>query len=154
LIFDQNKEKLQMAASSDESREKTKTLPDTSSSDPEEPDKKLPEPLPSKPIAAAIPPAEPMQTATGGSPLQAAEKPVPAPAVGPKTPVGQAKSVPAGISSTDSLVKKILPDGKSKTIPDASAAKKNSKKIIAVGGAKGGSANPCFPRIWLWVWLF
>jgi flagellar biosynthesis protein FlhG len=138
LIFDQNKEKLQMAASSDESQEKAKTLPETSSSNPQEPDKMLPEPLPPKPAAAASPPAEPMQTAGGGSPLQTAEKPVPAPAVDSKTPLSQVKSVSAGISSTDSLVKKILPDGKSKTIPDASAVKKNSKKIIAVGGAKGG----------------
>jgi flagellar biosynthesis protein FlhG len=138
LIFDQNREKLQMAASSDESQEKAKTLPETSSSGPEGPDKKLPESLPSKPAAAAIPPAEPMQTAAGGSPLKAAEQPVPAPAVDRKTPVEQAKPVPAGTSSTDSLMKTILPAGESKTISDASAVKKSSKKIIAVGGAKGG----------------
>ena len=185
MIFDQNREKLQMAASSDESQEKAKTLPETSSSGPEGPDKKLPESLPSKPAAAAIPPAEPMQTAAGGSPLKAAEQPVPAPAVDRKTPVEQAKGLPskpaaaaippaapmqtaadrsplktaeqrvpapavdpkapveqakpvAGTSSTDSLMKTTLPAGESKTISDASAVKKSSKKIIAVGGAKGG----------------
>ena len=222
-----------MAASSDESQEKAKTLPETSSSGPEGPDKKLPESLPSKPAAAAIPPAEPMQTAAGGSPLKAAEQPVPAPAVDRKTPVEQAKPLPskpaaaailpaaptqtaaggsplkaaeqsvpapavdpktpveqakglpskpaaaaippaapmqtaadrsplktaeqpvpapavdpkapveqakpvAGTSSTDSLMKTTLPAGESKTISDASAVKKSSKKIIAVGGAKGG----------------
>ena len=95
-------------------------------------------PLAPKPSPVSITPAEPIQTAAGRSLLKPAEKPVQKPAVDSKTPVDQAKPVPANISSTNSLVKKILPAGNPKTIPDASAAKGSSKKIIAVGGAKGG----------------
>lgn len=138
MVFDQNNENFQVAASSGEHREKAKTSSEKSSISADGQEKKPPESLPSKPAAAAIPPAEPTQTATGRSPLKAAEQPVPAPAVDPKTPVEQAKPVPAGTSSKDSLMKTILPAGISKTIPDASAVKKSSKKIIAVGGAKGG----------------
>jgi flagellar biosynthesis protein FlhG len=87
-------------------------------------------PLASKPATAPSPPAEPVPIA--------AEKSVSAPAFGPKTPVEQAKPASPATSSTDSLMKKILPAGKSKTIPDVAAVKKGSKKIIAVGGAKGG----------------
>jgi flagellar biosynthesis protein FlhG len=139
LIFDQEKEKFQMAAHSDESREKTKALPETSSGAPEAPDKKIPEHSASKPETAPIPPAEPAQIA-GGPLLKAAEPPASAPAVASKPALEQAKPVAAGTSSTDSLMKTILPAEKSKTIPDASAVNKNQKvkKIIAVGGAKGG----------------
>ena len=41
-------------------------------------------------------------------------------------------------SSTKSLMEVILSDGNSKIKSDASAVKKTNKKIIAVGGAKGG----------------
>ena len=41
-------------------------------------------------------------------------------------------------SSTNSLMKVILPAEKSQTIPAESAGNKTDKKIIAVGGAKGG----------------
>jgi Mrp family chromosome partitioning ATPase len=41
-------------------------------------------------------------------------------------------------SSTKSLMEVILSDGNSKIKSDVSAVKKTNKKIIAVGGAKGG----------------
>jgi flagellar biosynthesis protein FlhG len=95
-------------------------------------------PLPSKLPAASILPPEPMQTAAGGSGLKPAEKSAQKPLAGSKGPVETAKPVSAGISATDSLVNKILLTGNSKTIPNAPAEKRSSKKIIAVGGAKGG----------------
>ena len=185
-MFDSNNDKFQDAASSDKSQEKAKIRPEKSSNDPEEPEKKVAAPLLSTPSTTQIPPAELMQTSGGGQQLKAAEqrcpapsvglkspmeqakpwapkpspasttpaepiqtaagrsllkpaeKPVQKPAVDSKTPVDQAKPVPANISSTNSLVKKILPAGNSKTIPEVSAEKRSSKKIIAVGGAKGG----------------
>ena len=59
-------------------------------------------------------------------------------AVSAVTPVEQVKPLPDDTSSTNSLMEVILPAEKSKTKPDASAVNKTNKKIIAVGGAKGG----------------
>jgi len=70
--------------------------------------------------------------------VRVAEQPQTVPAVSPMTAVEQAKPLPANISSTDSLMEVILPAEKLKTKPDASAVNKTNKKIIAVGGAKGG----------------
>ena len=59
-------------------------------------------------------------------------------AVSSAIPAGQARPKTAGKSSTDSLLQEILPAEKSKTEPVPPADKKSNKKIIAVGGAKGG----------------
>lgn len=59
-------------------------------------------------------------------------------AVSSAIPAEQAQPKTAGKSSTDSLLQEILPAEKSKTEPVPSAEKKSNKKIIAVGGAKGG----------------
>jgi flagellar biosynthesis protein FlhG len=53
-------------------------------------------------------------------------------------PVEPARPLPAGKSSTDSLLQAILPAETSKTEPAEQAVKQTNKKIIAVGGAKGG----------------
>ena len=60
------------------------------------------------------------------------------PAVSAVAPAGQARPLPAGTSSTDSFLQEILPAEKSKTKPAVQAVNKTNKKIIAVGGAKGG----------------
>jgi len=138
MTFDQGKERLPMAVPSDESQEKAEMLPEAPSGDPEEFGKMIPSQLPSKPASVPIPRAAPTHTAAEEAPLKAAENPVPVPAGDPKTPLEQAKPLPSVNSAADSLVKTMLPAGKSQTKPDASAVKKNSKKIIAIGGAKGG----------------
>lgn len=56
----------------------------------------------------------------------------------------QARSLPAETASTKSLVEAILPDERSKLEPNASALKKTDKKIIAVGGGKGGVGKSMF----------
>ncbi len=50
----------------------------------------------------------------------------------------KAKPLPTAASSTHSLMKVILPADEPKTIPDVAAGNNTDKKIIAVGGAKGG----------------
>ena len=59
-------------------------------------------------------------------------------AVASAKPVAQTQTLTTGKSATDSLLQRILPAEKSETKPAAQAVKKTSKKIIAVGGAKGG----------------
>ncbi len=70
--------------------------------------------------------------------IRVAEQPKTTPAGSPMAAVASAKPLSAEISSTDSLMEVILPTEKLATIPAASAVNKTSKKIIAVGGAKGG----------------
>jgi flagellar biosynthesis protein FlhG len=60
------------------------------------------------------------------------------PAVSLKSPMEQAKPIPSGQSSTDALMEKILPADYAKATPVVPAVKTTTKKIIAVGGAKGG----------------
>ena len=81
------------------------------------------EPANAQPDQAAFWKSDPMKSAPGVSELQ---------------PAGQAGPPPAGPSSTESLVQKILPAEKTETDPDIPAVNKTHKKIIAVGGAKGG----------------
>ncbi|MBI5590279.1 MAG: P-loop NTPase [Deltaproteobacteria bacterium] len=67
-----------------------------------------------------------------------------APAVSPVTTVEQTRSLPANAASTKSLMEVVLPGERSKTEPNASALKKINKKIIAVGGGKGGVGKSMF----------
>jgi len=91
-----------------------------------------------KPDTAPIRPAEPVKISPDPSPGETAQPSKTAPSVSQETPVYQAKSLPVDKSSTQSLVNVIVPAKKPQTNPHASAVKKRNKKIIAVGGAKGG----------------
>ena len=88
--------------------------------------------------ASSWPPREKAKPQPDPSPVRAAEQPQTAPPVSSIMPVEQAKPLPTDISSTDSRREVIPPAEKSKTKPNASAVNITNKKIIAVGGAKGG----------------
>jgi len=135
LIFDQNKGKFQMPASSGEPQEKIKPLSETSPAGQEKkPLLTIPPKLDTTPIRSV----EPAKSAPDVSPVRTAEQPKTAPAVSPMAPVERAKPLPGDTSSTTSLKEVKLPAKKSKTKQDASAVTKTNKKILAVGGAKGG----------------
>ena len=122
MIFDQNKENFQPDTVPGEHQEKAKPI---------EPGKPQLELSPLRSAEQAKPQPDPLF-------VRVAEQPQTAPPVSPVTAVGQAKPLPADISSTDSLMEVILPAEKLKTQPVASTLSKTNKKIIAVGGAKGG----------------
>jgi Mrp family chromosome partitioning ATPase len=88
--------------------------------------------------AAALKPAEQAKAQPDQTAIIKTDPAKSAPAVYEVQPAEQAKPLPAGPSSTESLMQKILPAEKSKTDPDIPAVDKTNKKIIAVGGAKGG----------------
>jgi flagellar biosynthesis protein FlhG len=138
LIFDQNKEKFQMATSSGETQEKAEHLSENSSAGSDGQEKKPPLIFPPKPDTATMRPVEQAKTAPDSFPLSTVEQSETATAVSPMTPVERAKPLPVDTSSTNSLMEVILPAENSKAKPDASAVNKSNKKIIAVGGAKGG----------------
>ncbi|MBE9543766.1 MAG: P-loop NTPase [Proteobacteria bacterium] len=116
MIFDQNKEKFQSHTFSGEPQEKAKPLSETSFAGPDGYEKKPSVPFPANPT-------EPNKPQLDSSPM---------------TPIEQVKPLPSDASSTKSLIEVILPAEKSKNKPDDSAVNKTNKKIIAVGGAKGG----------------
>jgi flagellar biosynthesis protein FlhG len=91
-----------------------------------------------KPHAVQMPPVEQAKPASDPSTVRTAEPPKSGPAVSAAKPIEQARPASLDTSSTNSLMEVILPAGKSKAKPDASAVNKTNKKIIAVGGAKGG----------------
>lgn len=95
------------------------------------PIKPRPDTDPKRPIEETRAAADPSSDRTGAPPR-------PKPAVSVPTTVGQAKPLSAEASSTHSLMKAILPADKADITPDSSAGNKTDKKIIAVGGAKGG----------------
>jgi flagellar biosynthesis protein FlhG len=70
--------------------------------------------------------------------MKPAAKPPAKPAGPPQNDIPPVKPVPEKATSTNSLMKVIAPATASKIKPSASTAKESSKKIIAVGGAKGG----------------
>jgi len=72
------------------------------------------------------------KTAPAVSPLATGEQAVPLPAE------------PADASSAESLMEVIRPDEGSKTEPNAAGLTKTDKKIIAVGGGKGGVGKSTF----------
>ena len=85
-----------------------------------------------------IRPAEQVKTQPDPLAAKAAEPSKASPVVSAVTPAGQARPLPAGPSSTDSLLQVILPAEKTKTESAVQTVDKTNKKIIAVGGAKGG----------------
>jgi flagellar biosynthesis protein FlhG len=148
LFFDQNKAKFQPDTISDEPQEKATRPPssETSSNGSNGQKKDALEIFPAKPIEPIKHQSDSYQMRTDEqaksqpdpSPVTAEEKIKPAPAASLLTPVEQAKPLPAGTSSTNSLMEVIRTVEKSKTESDASAVNNTNKKIIAVGGAKGG----------------
>ena len=138
MIFDQNQEKLPTDTSAEEPQEKAKSLFETSSTDSGGQEEKPLVVVPPTPGAASIRPIEQARPALDPSAAGAEKHPQPTPAVSRIEPAEQAKPLPTDTSSTNSLMKVILPAEKCKTNPDTSAGDNPAKKIIAVGGAKGG----------------
>ncbi len=127
MVFDPNKENFNTAGSPMEPTEKQKLpsekmLPATSLP--------MPDTAPTQPVEQAKSVPDPFQVRT-------AEPSKTAPSISPGTPVEQTKSIPVENSSTKSLMNVIVPAKKSRTKPHAPVVNSN-KKIIAVGGAKGG----------------
>lgn len=144
MIFDQNRENFQSDTTSEEPRENAKPYSDDSPTGSHGQEIKPPLTLPvaaqsglMRSVEQAIPQPDP-------SAVMADEQAKTAPAVSPMTTVEQARSLPADASSTKSLMEVILPDERSKTEPNASAFNKTKKKIIAVGGGKGGVGKSMF----------
>jgi len=138
LIFDQNKEKFHIEMSAWEPQEKATSLSETPSSDPAIQEKEPLVTAPPTPTAAPMRPIEQAKPAPVPLAAGAATHLWPTSADSPIKPAEQAEPVATDTSSTNSLMKVILPAEKSKPILDASAGDKPAKKIIAVGGAKGG----------------
>ena len=138
MIFDQNKEKFQPTESSGQSPENPKPLSEMSSEDPERQEKSpsvtflpKPDPAPPRPVDQARP-------LTEQTPVKTAQPSDKAASVSVDADDEETGSWEQGKSSTESLVNMIAPVKKSQTKPPQSEAKKSNKKIIAVGGAKGG----------------
>ena len=144
MIFDQNIEKLPADTSdtsAGEPEEKAKSLSETPAADPTDSDgqkKRSPVTDPPTPITAPVRPIEQAKPASDPSAAVAAKQPQPTPAVSSLKTSEQAKPMPPDPSSSNSPIKVILPAEQSKPKPDASADNIHAKKIIAVGGAKGG----------------
>lgn len=146
MIFDQNKEKFQTDTFSEEPPEKAKPIAGRSSAGPDGQEINPSVTFPAKPNEPAnlqldsspVRTDEQAQPHPDPSLMRAAEQPQNAAAVFPMTVVEPAKPFPADKSATDSLMEVIVPAEKSKTEPVVSAVNQTNKKIIAVGGAKGG----------------
>ncbi len=117
MIFDQNKEKLPMDSTSENPTEKAGSMGET---------------------ATAGSDGQTEKRAAETSSGRAAEPNNAGLAVSPLKPVEEAKPLPTVASSTNSLMQAILPADISKVSPDVLADQNTDKKIIAVGGAKGG----------------
>jgi flagellar biosynthesis protein FlhG len=146
LIFDQNKEKFEPDMFSEEPPEKAKPLAGTAC-DGLAGQEIIPSvTFPAKPDEASDlqVDASPVRTDEQAQPyhdpflVRATEQPQTAPAVSAMTAVESAKPFEADKSATNSLMEVIVPAEKSKTEPVVSAVNQPNKKIIAVGGAKGG----------------
>jgi len=126
--------------------ETTLPMPDTAPMRPVEQAKPIPDPSQVRtaeqpktaPADSPGTPGEPAKSVPDPSQVKPAEQPKTAPTDSPGTPVEQAKTIAADKSSTKSLVDVIVPAKKTQTKSHASAANISNKKIIAVGGAKGG----------------
>jgi hypothetical protein len=163
LIFDQNNEKFQPDIFSEEPPEKAKPLAGTSSAGPDGQEINPSLTLSAKPNETAnlqldsspVRTDEQVQPHLDPSLMRAAQQQQTAAAVSPMTAVEPAKPFAADKSATNSLMEVIVPAENSKTEPVVSALNQTHKKIIAVGGAKGGgSANLCYRPIWRLAWLF
>ncbi len=100
----------------------------------------LPAPTQSVPIAPveqAIPPSDP-----SAEMVDVQERTEPAVPLLPD--VDQAESLPADAPATEPLMEVIVPAETSKTETNVSGLRKTTKKVIAVGGAKGGVGKSMF----------
>ena len=138
MVFDQNKEKLQTDLSSGEPQEKAKSVSEPVSGGLSEQEKKPSMTVPPKPTTPPMQPVEQANPLPDPSAVKVAQQTQPTPVVSPEAPAEQAKPQSAGTSSTQSLMEVIMPVEKPEPKPDTSAANQTQKKIIAVGGAKGG----------------
>ena len=106
-------------------------LPDTSSTGPAGEEEESFMVFPATPV-------EPSEPELDSFPERLFEPDQPPSDLPPVSPVEQAAPFSETPSSTDSLMEEILPAENSETQPDIPAVKQTHKKIIAVGGAKGG----------------
>jgi len=137
LIFDQNNKNFQPDTLPEQSLEKAKPIEMSKTQLDSSPVKPLGSEKPQLDLASTRP-AEQAKPQPDPHFIRIAEQTQKLPDVSPLKVFEQAKPLSADISSTDSLMEVILPAEKLKTIPAASAVNKTNKKIIAVGGAKGG----------------
>ncbi len=137
MTFDQNSKNFRPNTLSEPYQEKAKPIELTKPQLGSSPVKSL-ESGKAQPNLAPTRPAEQAKPQPDPHFIRVAERLKTTPADSPMTAVEEAKPLPAEISSTDSLMEVILPAEKLKTIPTASTLHKSNKKIIAVGGAKGG----------------
>jgi flagellar biosynthesis protein FlhG len=147
LIFEQNRENFKSDTISEEPREKAKPYSEDSLTGSHGQEIK---PMLTFPAAAQSVPMRSLEQAIPQPDSSAAMADVQAKtasAVSPLTTVEPAwplPAEPADASSTKSLMEVILPDERPKTEPNASALNKTDKKIIAVGGGKGGVGKSTF----------
>ena len=127
-----------MTTSSGAPQEKAKHLSENSSAGSDRQERKPTLTFPPDPDTAIMRPVDQAKTATDSFPVRNSKQSKVATAVSPMTPVERTKPQLADTSSTNSLMDVILPAENSKAKPEASAVNKTNKKIIAVGGAKGG----------------
>jgi flagellar biosynthesis protein FlhG len=144
LIFDQNIANFKLGTPSEEPQAKAKLYSEDSFTGSQGQEIKPPltvpaaaQSTPMRSLEQAIPQPDPAAVTTD---VQAET----APAVLPMTTVEQDRSLPAETSSIKSLIEVILPDERPKSEPNASALNKTNKKIIAVGGGKGGVGKSMF----------
>ena len=132
MIFDENKEKFHLEMSAGEPQEKATSLSETPSSDPAIQEKEPLVTAPPTPTAAPMRPIEQAKPAPVPPAARAATHLWPTSAVSPIKPAEQAKPVPTDTSSTNSLMKVILPAEKSKPISDASAGDKPARGFTPI----------------------
>ena len=138
MIFDQNKEKFETTASSAEPQEKPKPQSEMSSTGSERQERKSTVTYIPKADLAQMQPVEWAKPVTDPFKERTAEQSKTAPSVSPGTPVEQAKPLALDKPPTKSLKNVILPAKEFQPKAHATVAKESNKKIIAVGGAKGG----------------
>jgi flagellar biosynthesis protein FlhG len=106
--------------------------------DPDGQEKALSTDLPSKPDPTPVQPVEQAKPVPEPPSVETAKPSEKAPSVSVGTDDEQTQSWLVDKPSTESLMNVIAPAKKSQAKPQASEVKKSNKKIIAVGGAKGG----------------
>ena len=131
MIFDQNEDSFEPDTFSGEPQEEAMPLPGTYSTGP---DGEEQEPFAAFPATLI----EPSELELNPFPERLFEPDQPPSDLPPESPVEQAAPFSETPSSTDSLMEVIQPAENSETQPDIPAVKQTHKKIIAVGGAKGG----------------
>ena len=144
MIFDQNTENLQLDTTSEEPQEITEPFSEDSPADSYGEEIKPPSTFPAAAPSAPMRSVEQAIPQPDSSAVMADAQAETAPAVSPITTVEQTMSLPANAASTISVMEVIPPGERFKTEPNASALKKTNKKIIAVGGGKGGVGKSMF----------